>query len=60
MALLNTHHPEHLTWKYEQILFTVLGGIRLDYMDRMRVTIKIEFKGETIRHNLDLYNDSQC
>jgi hypothetical protein len=54
-----THNPEHLTWKYEQLLFTVLGGIRLDGLDRMRVTLKIDFKNTAIRHNLDLYNDTQ-
>ena len=59
MATLNTINPEHITWKYEQILFTVLGGIRLDYLDRMRVTLKIELKEQAIRHNLDLYNDTQ-
>lgn len=56
---LNAHNPEHITWKHEQLLFTILGGIRLDGLDRMRVTIKIEFKQQAIRHNLDLYNDTQ-
>lgn len=53
-------NPEHITWKYEQILFTVLGGIRLEGLDHMRVTVKIDFKGQAIRHNLDLYNDTQA
>lgn len=56
---LNTTNPECITWQYEELLFTVLGGIRLDYLDRLRVTIKIEFKRTVIRHNLDLYNDTQ-
>ena len=56
---LNIHNPEHITWKHEQLLFTVLGGIRLDGLDRMRVTLKIDFKNTAIRHNLDLYNDTQ-
>ena len=59
MNQLNTHNPEHITWKHEQLLFTVLGGIRLDGLDRMRVTLKIDFKNTAIRHNLDLYNDTQ-
>ena len=56
---LNTQNPEHLTYKHDQILFTVLGGIRLDGLDRLRATIKIEMDGEAIRHNIDLYNDTQ-
>ncbi|MBA2583270.1 MAG: hypothetical protein H0V01_07785 [Bacteroidetes bacterium] len=56
---INTHNPEHITWKYEQFLFSILGGIRLEGLDRLRVTIKVEFKGQAIRHNLDLYNDTQ-
>lgn len=56
---LNTENPQHLTLQYEQLYFTILGGIRIDTMDRLRVTFKAEFKTLTIRHNLDLYNDSQ-
>lgn len=40
----------------------VLGGIRLEGLDRLRVTLKIN-NPETpliaVRHNLDLYNDTQ-
>jgi DNA primase len=58
--LLNTTNPQHLTLQYEQILFSVLGGIRLNNLDSMRATVRIEFmKCQPIRHNLDLYNDSQ-
>ncbi len=57
--LLNTQNPEHITWKYEQLSFAILGGIRLEGLDRLRVTIKTEFKTIAIRHNLDLYNDGQ-
>ncbi|MBP7174258.1 MAG: hypothetical protein KBA33_09375 [Cloacibacterium sp.] len=40
----------------------VLGCIRLDGLDRMRVTLKIqglEVDSLAVRHNLDLYNDTQ-
>jgi hypothetical protein len=58
--LLNTQNPEHITFKYEQLMFSVLGGIRFSGLDSMRVTLKIEFMHcAPIRHNLDLYNDSQ-
>ena len=57
---LNTQNPQHITFRYEQLSFSVLGGIRLSGLDSMRVTIKTEFmKCPPIRHNLDLYNDSQ-
>jgi len=59
MEPLNTQNPEHITWKYEQLSFAILGGIRLEGLDRLRVTIKTEFKTIAIRHNLDLYNDGQ-
>ncbi|MEM6814958.1 MAG: hypothetical protein AAF600_11350 [Bacteroidota bacterium] len=37
----------------------VLGGIRLEGLDRMRVTLKVQVEHLSIRHNLDLYNDNQ-
>jgi hypothetical protein len=42
------------------MLFSVLGGIRLDGLYQMRVTLKIDFKSQAICHNLDLYNDTQA
>jgi hypothetical protein len=70
---LNTEKHEHITYNTAEIGFTVLGGIRLEGLDRMRVTLKIEvinrkFKhyinnpdiaNLAIRHNIDLYNDTQ-
>lgn len=41
---------------------TVLGGIRLEGLDRMRVTLKVEIKQSPrppFRHTVDLYNDTQ-
>jgi predicted transcriptional regulator len=38
---------------------TVLGGVRLEGLDRLRVTLKIQVEHLSIRHNLDLYNDNQ-
>ena len=66
---LNTTNPQHLTFRYEELSFSILGGIRLERLEQMRVTIKVEFGrstlsfgegrgGAAIRHNLDLYNDS--
>lgn len=68
-----TTNPDAITYNTEELSFTLLGGIRLDGLDRMRVTIKIEVTNRkfqyylnnpeianlAIRHNLDLYNDVQ-
>jgi len=57
---LNHHNPEYVTWKYEELHFTLLGGIRIEGLHSMRVTVKIDFKTfPSIRHGLDLYNESQ-
>lgn len=72
-TLLNTTNPEAISYSTEELNFTILGGIKLEGLDRLRVTLKIEvsnrkFKhylnnpdiaGLAIRQNLDLYNDSQ-
>src|SRR5882672_2998254 len=57
-STLNTTNPEYITWQYEQLQFALLGGFRIEGLDRMRVTCKMEYKEHVIRHNLDLYNDS--
>jgi len=41
------------------IEIAILGGIRLEGLDRMRVTLKIQVEHLALRHNLDLYNDTQ-
>jgi len=70
---LNTANPHWFTYKTEELLIELLGGIRIDGLDRMRVTIKVtvvnrkhagylnntELAGLSVRHNLDLYNDTQ-
>ncbi|NQZ74945.1 MAG: hypothetical protein HRT61_02385 [Ekhidna sp.] len=56
---LNITNPEHLTYAHEPLDIAVLGGIRLEGLDRMRVTLKIQLEHLALRHNLDLYNDTQ-
>lgn len=59
---LNTQNPNQLDYTNKLIKIAVLGGIRLDGLDRMRVTVKIqgtEVDSLAVRHNLDLYNDTQ-
>ncbi|OJW31059.1 MAG: hypothetical protein BGO54_07195 [Sphingobacteriales bacterium 46-32] len=70
---LNTSNPHCFTYQTEELLIELLGGIRIDGLDRMRVTMKVtvvnrkhatyltnpELAGLSVRHNLDLYNDTQ-
>lgn len=59
---LNTQNPNQLEYQNQMLRIAVLGGIRLDGLDRMRVTVKIqgtEADSLAVRHNLDLYNDTQ-
>ncbi len=70
---LNTSDPNQLQYENPLLQITVLGGIRLEGLDRLRVTLKIQLKlkdenlpssgrpggGIAVRHNLDLYNDTQ-
>jgi hypothetical protein len=59
---LETSNPDNLCFEYAVLIIHVLGGIRTDYLDRMRVTLKTAVKETAIppvRHNLDLYNSTQ-
>jgi hypothetical protein len=56
---LDTSNPEHIRYQQGALDITILGGIRLEGLDRMRVTMKIQVEHLSIRHNLDLYNDNQ-
>ena len=56
---LDTTNAEHLIYKRPPLEIAVLGGIRLDGLDRLRTTLKIQVEHLAIRHNLDLYNDNQ-
>lgn len=54
---LNTDNPENLQYTNKLLEITVLGGIKLEGLDRMRVTLKIALLGSSmppVRHNLDL------
>ncbi len=51
-----------LIYRNALLILTILGGVKLEGLDRLRVTIKIEVPDSPrppIRHNLDLYNDNQ-
>jgi DNA primase len=56
---LITTNPELLIYDNCELRITVLGGIKITGLDRMRVTLKVEHKTKRtlpVRHNLDLYN----
>ena len=58
--IINT--PEELIYENNFLMLTVLGGVKLEGLDRMRITLKVELKDSPrppVRHNLDLYNDNQ-
>jgi len=59
---INTENPNHLNYENQILHIAVLGGIRLEGLDRLRVTLKL-YSPQTpliaVRHNLDLYNDTQ-
>jgi hypothetical protein len=70
---LDISNPNAITYCTEELGFTILGGIRMDGLDRLRVTIRIEVINRKfehyqnnadlaalpLNHNLDLYNDVQ-
>ncbi len=56
---LDTTNADHIIYRNGMLDITILGGIRLEGLDRMRVTLKIQIEHLAIRHNLDLYNDTQ-
>jgi len=62
MQKLSTTDANQLEYQNEILKLTVLGGIKLEGLDRMRVTLKAGLKDSPrppVRHNLDLYNDNQ-
>ena len=51
-----------LIYRNALLIVTVLGGVKLEGLDRLRVTLKVEVPDSPrppVRHNLDLYNDNQ-
>ena len=59
---LNTENPEYLFTEVGELRFTIMGGIGLYPLDKMKVTLKIEKIGSNrplhrLRQNIDLYQD---
>ncbi len=59
--MLNTTNPNNYEYTTNHLEISVLGGIKLNHLDSLRVTLSIKkVKSETkLRHNIDLYNDNQ-
>jgi len=60
-AKLNTQNPEFITFTTEELQIIILGGINLQQLDRLRITLKISRTDtndplHSIRHTLDLYH----
>jgi DNA primase len=58
---LNTRNPEFITYTTDELQIIILGGINLQQLDRLRITIKISRTDtgdslHSIRHTLDLYH----
>lgn len=59
---LNTENPEYLFTEVGELRFTIMGGIGLYPLDKMKVTLKIEKIRSNrplhrLRQNIDLYQD---
>jgi DNA primase catalytic core len=58
---LNTNNPEFITYTTTELQIIILGGINLQQLDRLRLTVKISRLDSnnplhSIRHTLDLYH----
>ena len=62
-AQLDATNPELLIYSTEHLLITILGGIKITGLDRLRVTLKVEPRQYSnvlpVRHSLDLYHSNQ-
>ena len=73
MPLIDVSNPDAITYATDELVFTILGGIRLEGLDRLRVTLRTEVAHRKFPHylnnpelaalpmhqSLDLYNDNQ-
>lgn len=70
---IDTSNPDAITYSTDELVFTILGGVRLEGLDRLRVTLRTEILNRKFPHymnnpelaalpmhqSLDLYNDNQ-
>lgn len=48
---LNAENREYITWQYQDLNFALLGGLKIEGLERMRVTLKVEYRQQVLRHN---------
>ena len=56
---LNVNNPDYIILTTNELTMTILGGINLQQLDRLRITIKITHLSNSVRNNIDLYNIDQ-
>ncbi|CAG0964125.1 DNA primase [Methanosarcinales archaeon] len=62
---LNTSNADYISFVYENLLFSIIGGIALYPLDKLKITLKIQIaKSQNPLHsirqsNLDLYSEEQ-
>jgi DNA primase len=62
---LNTNNADYISFVYENLLFSIIGGIALYPLDKLKITLKIQIaKSQNPLHsirqsNLDLYSEEQ-
>ena len=58
--VFTSNNPEAPTFVTDDLSVVILGGVKLGGLDKLRVTLKVEYKDHPpIRQNLDLYHSSQ-
>jgi predicted transcriptional regulator/translation initiation factor 1 (eIF-1/SUI1) len=57
---LNTSNPNHYIYETKHLKIQILGGIKFNNLEAMRVTLGIQKQGkeQVLRQNIDLYNDT--
>lgn len=56
VAHFNTYNPEHLTYRYRELSFDILGGINTESYMMLRTMLVIRGNQAVEREHLDLYN----
>jgi predicted transcriptional regulator len=73
VPIIDISNPDAITYSTEELKFTILGGVRLEGLDRLRVTLRTEIVHRKfpnymnnpelaalpMHQSLDLYNDNQ-
>lgn len=58
--MLDTTNTNHYSYTTKELEIHILGGIRMNNLERMRVTLSIKKPKQhnVLRHSIDLYNDT--